>query len=69
MVSTLKGVERVMWSTKSTLLVYLADENTDPVRRICDVVKKYESLRTSRLHLQPPGGSTRPARFLQCATY
>jgi len=69
MVSTLPGIERVMWSTKSTLLVYLADENADPFRSICGVVEKYDSLRTSRLHLQPPSGSTRPARFLQCATY
>jgi hypothetical protein len=69
MVSTLPGVERAMWSTRSTLLVYLADETADPVRNVCEVVKKYDALRTSRLHLQPPAGSTRPARFLQCATY
>lgn len=69
MVSTLPGVERAMWSTKSTLLVYLADENADPFRRVCDVLKKYDSLRTSRLHLQPPTGSMRPARFLQCTTF
>ncbi|WP_457095939.1 restriction endonuclease [Lysobacter sp. P5_B9] len=69
MVSTLPGVERAMWSTRSTLLVYLIDENANPVRGICDVVEKYESLRTSRLHLQPPAGAARPSRFLQCATY
>lgn len=69
MVSTLPGIERAMWSTKSTLLVYLADENVDPVRNICGVMKKYEALRTSRVHLQPPSSSTRPARFLQCATF
>ena len=69
MVSTLPGVERAMWSTRSTLLVYLIDENANPVRGICDVMQKYESLRTSRLHLQPPTGAARPSRFLQCATY
>jgi restriction system protein len=69
MVTTLPGVERAMWSTKSTLLIYLADETSDPVNGICDVMTKYDSLRTSRLHLQPPATSTRPARFLQCATY
>lgn len=68
-VSTIAGVERAMWSTKSTLLVYLADETVDPVSGICDVVKKYDGLRTSRLHLQPPASATRPARFLQCATF
>jgi len=69
LVTTLPGVERAMWSTKSTLLIYLADETSDPVRGICDVVTKYDTLRTSRLHLQPPANATRPARFLQCATY
>lgn len=69
LVTTLPGVERAMWSTKSTLLVYLADETSDPVRGICDVMTKYETLRTSRLHLQPPAAAGRPARFLQCATY
>lgn len=69
LVTTLPGVERAMWSTKSTLLVYLADETSDPVRGICDVMTKYDALRTSRLHLQPPANAGRPARFLQCATY
>jgi len=69
MVSTLPGVERAMWSTRSTLLVYLIDEDANPVRGICDVMQKYETLRTSRLHLQPPAGAARPSRFLQCATY
>lgn len=69
MVSTLPGVERAMWSTRSTLLVYLADETADPVRGVCGVMQKFETLRTSRLHLQPPAGATRPARFLQCTTY
>jgi hypothetical protein len=69
MVTTLPGVERAMWSTKSTLLVYLADENADPMSGVCEVMRKYEALRTSRVHLQPPASASRPARFLQCATY
>ncbi|GAB3092144.1 restriction endonuclease [Lysobacter terrae] len=69
MVTTLPGVERAMWSTRSTLLVYLTDEGADPVRGVCDIVVKYDALRTSRVHLQPPTGATRPARFLQCATF
>ena len=69
MVATLPGVERAMWSTRSTLLIYLADETSDPVRGICDILQKFEPLRTSRLHLQPPAGASRPARFLQCTTY
>ncbi|QNP40920.1 restriction endonuclease [Lysobacter solisilvae (ex Woo and Kim 2020)] len=69
MVATVPGVERAMWSTRSTLLIYLTDESVDPVRNICGIMEKHEGLRTSRLHLQPPAGATRPARFLQCATY
>jgi hypothetical protein len=69
MVTTLPGVEHAMWSTRSTLLIYLTDENADPLGGICQVMRKYETLRTSRLHLQPPAGAARPARFVQCATY
>jgi hypothetical protein len=69
LVTTLSGVERAMWSTKSTLLIYLADETSDPVKDICAVVTRYDALRTSRLHLQPPANAARPARFLQCAQY
>lgn len=68
-VSMLPGVEKVMWSTRSTLLVYLDDETADPVDGICAVVTRYEALRASRLHLQPPTDAERPARFLQCATF
>ena len=68
-IRTLPGVEKSLWTTRSTLMVYLADENANPVDGICQVMKKYEGLRTSRVHLQPPAGAKRPARFLQCATY
>lgn len=66
--ATLPGVERALWTTRSTLMVYLVDETADPVDDICMVLERYDNLRTSRLHLQPPTGSTRPARFLQCRT-
>lgn len=69
LVSMLPGIERAMWSTRSTLLVTLTDESADPVNGICAVVEKYDALRTSRLHLQPPAGARRPARFRQCKTF
>lgn len=69
LVSMLPGIERAMWSTRSTLLVTLIDESADPVNGICAVVEKYDALRTSRLHLQPPAGARRPARFRQCRTF
>jgi hypothetical protein len=68
-VGTLPGIERAVWTTRSTLQIDLLDENSDPFEGICQVLDKYDDLRTSRLHLQPPAGSTRPARFLQCRTY
>lgn len=68
-VSTLAGVERALWSTRSTLMIYLATPTADPFKGVCGVVERYESLRTSRIHLQPPAGSGRPARFRQCRTF
>ncbi|MBF6024738.1 restriction endonuclease [Lysobacter niastensis] len=68
-VSAVPGIERVMWSTRSTLVVYLREDDGDPVNDICAVLERYETLRVSRLHLQPPAGSTRPVRFLQCRTF
>jgi hypothetical protein len=68
-IATLPGIGAAAWTTRSTLLVNLVDENADPLASICEVLDRYEDLRTSRLHLQPPTGSARPARFLQCRTY
>lgn len=68
LVSTLPEVDRAVWSTQSTLLVYLVDENANPVSELCPILEHYEELRTSRLQIQPPQGSTKPVRFLQCRT-
>lgn len=68
-ISTLPHVDRALWSTQSTLLVYLLDQNADPIPEICPLLEHYEELRASRIQLQPPPGSTRPVRFLQCRSY
>ena len=68
-ISTLPHIDRALWSTQSTLLVYLLDQNADPVPEICPLLEHYEELRASRIQLQPPPGSTRPVRFLQCRSY
>ena len=68
-ISTLPNVDRALWSTQSTLLVYLLDQNADPIPEICPLLEHYEELRASRIQLQPPPGSTRPVRFLQCRSY
>lgn len=69
-VSDLPGIDRAMWSTRSTLLIYLGDDSgLDPLQAICGVVERYDTLRASRLQLQPVPGSKRAVRFLQCKLY
>lgn len=66
LISTLPQVDRAIWSTQSTLLVYLLDDKSDPVPELCQILEHFEELRTSRLQLQPPHGSSKLVRFLQC---
>ncbi|MBV2208166.1 MAG: restriction endonuclease [Thermomonas sp.] len=68
-ISTLFGVSRALWSTQSTLLVYLSSETTDPISDICPLLERYPELASSRIQLQPPAGSQKPVRFKQCRTY
>jgi hypothetical protein len=68
-VSTLFGVDRALWATQSTLLVYLATENADPMAALCPLLERYPELAASRVQLQPPQGSERPVRFRQCRAY
>lgn len=68
-ISTLPGIDRALWSTQSTLLVYLASETGDPIPALCPLLERYPELASSRLQLQPPAGSQRPVRFKQCRTY
>ena len=69
-VSDLPGIDRAVWSTRSTLLIYLGDDSgLDHLQSICAVVERYDDLRASRLQLQPAPGSQRAVRFLQCRLY
>ncbi len=68
-ISTLFGVDRALWSTPSTLLVYLNSEDADPVSELCPLLERYPELAASRVQLQPPAGSKKPVRFKQCRTY
>ena len=65
----LPGVDRALWSTRSTLQVFLNDPVVATDAALCTVMKRYELLRASRLQLQSPAGSARPVRFMQCAVY
>ena len=68
-VSAVGGVAKAAWTTRSTLLVNLAEGGPDNVVEVCAVLQRYPHLRTSRGHFQPPPGSEARVRFLQCATY
>lgn len=68
-ISTVFGVDRAVWSTQSTLLVYLATENADPTDALCPLLERYPELAASRVQLQAPQGSERPVRFMQCRAY
>jgi restriction system protein len=68
-VATLPGVDRALWETQSTLLVYLVDDQSDPFPTICPLLERYEELAATRLQLQPPQGSTKRVRFVQCRAY
>lgn len=69
-IATLEGVERALWSTPSNLLIYrLTDASKQDVDRICQVLDGYPELRSSRVQLQPPPGSTTRVRFFQCRAY
>jgi len=68
-ISNLPGVDRALWSTKSTLLVHVDETSSDRLSEICAVLDRYETLRTARVHLQPPAGSEQRVRFRQCRTY
>jgi hypothetical protein len=68
-ISALPEVDRALWQTQSTLLVYLQDGSFDPLSEICPELERYEELAATRLQLQPPPGSLRPVRFVQCRPY
>ena len=55
--------------TDSTLLVDLRSDADDRLADICGILEEYEALRTSRLQLQPPPGSSDPVRFRQCRVF
>ena len=69
-VAALPWVERVLWSTSSTLLIHQREDvDQMHVNEVCNVLARYAALRASRLQLQPPPGSQRTVRFLQCQAY
>ena len=67
-VSSLPGVYRATWSTKSTLQVQVDETTTERFDAVCTVLTRYATLRTARVYLEPPENSEQNPRFKQCAT-
>jgi hypothetical protein len=67
-VSSLPGVFRAAWSTKSTLQVQVDETSTERFDAVCTVLTRYATLRTARVYLEPPENSEQAPRFKQCAT-
>jgi restriction system protein len=68
-VSTLPMVDRAIWSTQSTLQVYLLDTRSDAFTEICPLLLRHDALASSRVQLTPPPGSSAQTRFRQCRSY
>ena len=68
-IGSLPIVSRALWSSQSTLLVYLNTANTDAKSAICPLLERYPELGASRIQLQPPDGSGEQVRFFQCRAY
>jgi len=68
-ISTLPDVDRAVWSSESTLQVFLSTIDGDAFARICPLMERYEDLASSRIQLTPPPGSAATVRFRQCRSY
>lgn len=68
-IGSLPMVSRALWSSQSTLLVYLSKSNVDAKSAICPLLERYPELGASRVQLQPPEGSGEAVRFFQCRAY
>ena len=67
--AALPGIADAAWVTDSTLLVNLRIDADERLADICAILEQYETLRTSRLQLQPAPGSSDPVRFRQCRVF
>lgn len=68
-ISTLPDVGKAVWSSESTLQVFLVAVEGDAFARICPLVERFDELSSSRIQLTPPPGSDARVRFRQCRSY
>lgn len=60
------GVTRGVWQTKLTLSVDRIASEKEVWPWICLELERYPALRTTRVQLNPPPGSSEPVRWRQC---
>lgn len=60
------GVIRGVWQTRLTLTVDYSGSQDAVWPRICEEVERYPALRTVRVQMNPPQGSSDPIRWRQC---
>lgn len=68
-VADLEEADSAIWSTQSTLVIRLAnDDGIDSglVNDACAILVEFEELRYTRLQLEPPSESGVPVRWRQC---
>ena len=68
-VRALPGIERALWSTQSTMSVFMLVDKEQPWTDICKVLERYPAVRAVRVQLTPPEESASPVRFRQCFPY
>ncbi|MEN1940348.1 restriction endonuclease [Luteimonas sp. MJ246] len=68
-VATLPGMSRALWTSSSTLEVFVAGAESDPFPAICSLVERYPALASSRIQVTSPVESGRAVRFRQCRSY
>ena len=66
--ATVEGINSAIWMTQTTLTVDRSVDEVQAMELICPVLKRYPSLRTVRVQLNPRIGIDEPVRWRQCST-
>lgn len=68
-VAALPFVDRALWTSRSTLEVYLLEAVPDAFDGICPLMERHPDVAASRIQLNPPPASGAQVRFRQCRSY
>ena len=62
------GIIRGVWISKMTLVIDRQGEDAMVWPQVCSQLERHPGLRTSRVQMNPPAGSSEPVRWRQCRT-